>query len=95
MRTKGSGRDVEKTGQEGDARNRARRSAPAERLWERSREERKETNSEAEYKNLEGRHEKSGRRERGNRRSESGGGEQGSRCEAELRENGKEEQKAE
>ena len=43
-----------------------------EQLWERSREERKETNSEAEYKNLEGRHEKSGRRERGNRGSENG-----------------------
>ena len=28
----------------------------------------------AEYRNLEGRHEKSGRRERGNRRSESGNG---------------------
>ena len=36
-----------------------------ERLWERSREERKETNSEAEYGNREGMHEKSGRRERG------------------------------
>ena len=42
-----------------------------ERLWERSREERKETNSEAEYRNLEGRHEKSGRRERGKPEGES------------------------
>ena len=64
-----------------------------ERLWERSREERKETNSEAEYRNLEGRHEKSGRRERGTRGSESGDGHQGSNCEAELRREGKEEQR--
>ena len=64
-----------------------------ERLWERNREERKETNSKAEYRNLEGRHEKSGRRERGNRGSESGDGHQGSNCEAELRREGKEEQR--
>ena len=38
---------------------------------------------EAEYENLEGRHEKSGWRERGNRGSESGGGHWGSSCEAE------------
>ena len=38
---------------------------------------------EAEYENLEGRHEKSGRRERGNRGSESGDGHWGSSCEAE------------
>ena len=50
---------------------------------------------EAEYGNRERTHERSGGKERGNRGSESGGGEQGSRCEAELRENGKEEQKAE
>ena len=62
-----------------------------ERLRERSRAGRKETGSGAEYGNLEGRHERSGRGERGNRGSESGGGEQGSSCEAELRENGKEE----
>ena len=66
------------------------RESPVERLRERSREGRKETGRRAEYENLEGRHEKSGWRERGNRGSESGGGEQGSRCEAELRENGKE-----
>ena len=64
-----------------------------ERLWERSREERKETNSKAEYKNLEGRHEKSGRRERGNRGSESGGGHRESSCEAEPGREGKEEQR--
>ena len=38
---------------------------------------------EAEYENLEGRHEKSGWRERGNRGSESGDGHWGSHCEAE------------
>ena len=64
-----------------------------ERLWERSREEQKETNSEAEYRNLEGRHEKSGRRERGNRGSESGDGHWGSNCEAEPGREGKEEQR--
>ena len=64
-----------------------------ERLWERSREERKETNSEAEYKNRERVHEKSGRKERGNRRSESGNGHWGSNCEAEPGREGKEEQR--
>ena len=64
-----------------------------ERLWERSGEERKETNSEAEYENLEGRHEKSGRRERGNRGSESGDGHRESNCEAEPGRAGKEEQR--
>ena len=64
-----------------------------ERLWERSREERKETNSEAKYKNLEGRHEKSGRRERGDRGSESGDGHRESNCEAEPGREGKEEQR--
>ena len=72
-----------------------REAAPVERLWERSREERKETNSEAEYRNLEGRHEKSGWRERGDRGSESRDGHWGSNCEAEPRREGKEEQKAE
>ena len=38
----------------------------------------------AEYENLEGRHEKSGRGERGNRGSESGDGNCGSHCEAEA-----------
>ena len=37
----------------------------------------------AEYKNLEGRHERSGRGERGNRGSESGDGHRESHCEAE------------
>ena len=64
-----------------------------ERLWERSREGQKETNSEAKYKNLEGRHEKLGQRERGDRGSESGGGHRGSNCEAEPRREGKEEQR--
>ena len=64
-----------------------------EQLWERSREERKETNSEAKYRNLEGRHEKSGRRERGDRGSESGDGHWGSNCEAEPGREGKEEQR--
>ena len=48
------------------------RGSPVERLRERSREGRKETISKAEYENLEGRHEKSGRREREKRESESG-----------------------
>ena len=64
-----------------------------ERLWERSREGRKETNSEAKYRNLEGRHEKSGWRERGDRGSESGDGHWGSSCEAEPGREGKEEQR--
>ena len=88
-RTKESEPEAENAGSESG------RQAPVERLWERSREERKETNSEAKYRNLEGRHERSGRRERGNRGSESGGGGQGSKREAELRENRKEERKAE
>ena len=79
--------EVEKPGSENG------REAPVERLWERSREERKETNSEAKYRNLEGRHEKSGRRERGNRGSESGDGHWGSNCEAEPGREGKEEQR--
>ena len=74
---------------------RSERGSPVEQLRERSRAGRKETISKAEYGNLEGRYERSGRRERGNCGSESGGGEQGSSCEAELRENGKEERKAE
>ena len=40
---------------------------------------------EAEYENLEGRHERSGRRERGKRRSESGSAHGSSHCEAENR----------
>ena len=64
-----------------------------EQLWERSREERKETNSRAEYRNLEGRHEKSGWRERGDRGSESGDGHWESSCEAEPGREGKEEQR--
>ena len=76
-----------------NARSESRRQAPVERLWERSREERKETNSEAEYRNLEGRHEKSGRRERGNRGSESGIEHRGSSCEAEPGREGKEKQR--
>ena len=48
---------------------------------------------EAEYENLEGRHEKSGWRERGNRGSESGGGHRESSCKAEPGREGKEEQR--
>ena len=47
----------------------------------------------AEYRNLEGKHEKSGWRERGNRGSESGVGHRGSSCEAEPGREGKEEQR--
>ena len=49
----------------------------------------------AEYKNLEGRHERSGRGERGNRGSESGDGHRESHCEAEPGREGKEETEAE
>ena len=69
------------------------REAPVEQLWERSREERKETNSKAKYRNLEGRHERSGWRERGDRGSESGDGHRESSCEAEPGREGKEEQR--
>ena len=48
------------------------RGSPVERLRERSRAGRKETISKAEYLEPEGRHERSGRRERGKRGSESG-----------------------
>ena len=65
-----------------------------ERLWERSREERKETNSEAEYENREGSHGKPGRRERGKLRKRKRRGRTG---EATVRrdreESGKEEQR--
>ena len=71
------------------------REAPEEQLRERIREGRKETNSRAEYKNLEGRHERLGRRERGDRGSESGDGHRESSCKAEPGREGKEEQKAE
>ena len=71
------------------------REAPEEQLRERIREGRKETISKAEYRNLEGRHEKSGRRERGDRGSESGDGHRESSCKAEPGREGKEEQKAE
>ena len=63
-RTRGSGKEGESR-REGDERNRKRGEAPEERLWERIREGRKETNREAEYRNREGTHEKSGGRERG------------------------------
>ena len=76
-----------------NARSESGRQAPVERLWERSREEQKETNSKAEYRNLEGRHEKSGRGERGNRGSESGIGHRESSCEAEPGREGKEKQR--
>ena len=48
------------------------RGSPVERLRERSREGRKETNRRAEYLEPEGRHEKSGRGEGEKRGSESG-----------------------
>ena len=73
----------------------SKREALEERLWERIKEGRKETNSEAKYRNLEGRHEKSGWRERRDRGSESGDGHWGSNCDAEPGREGKEEQKAE
>ena len=71
------------------------RGSPVERLRERSRAGRKETNSRAEYENREGKHENSGWRDRGNGGSESGDRHRESSCEAEPRREGKEEQKAE
>ena len=56
---------MEKPGREADERKRKRREAPEEQLWERIREGRKETYSEAEYRNRDGRHGKPGWRERG------------------------------
>ena len=58
-RTKGSGAEEENAGSESGKR------APEERLWERIREERKETDSGAEYRNRERMHGKPGRKERG------------------------------
>ena len=46
----------------------SKRGSPVERLRERSRVERKETIRKAKYKNQEGKHEKSGRREWGKRK---------------------------
>ena len=60
------------------------RGSPVERLRERSRAGRKETNSRAEYENQDGRHGKPGRKERGKPGSESGGAHRGSHCEAEA-----------
>ena len=51
---------------------RSKRGSPVERLRERNREGRKETNRKAEYENQERMHEKSGRKEWGNAGSESG-----------------------
>ena len=51
---------------------RSERGSPVEQLRERSRAGRKETISKAEYENLGGRHERSGRREGGQRGRESG-----------------------
>ena len=65
-RTKGSGREAENP--EGES----VREAPEEQLWEANQGRAKGDKQRAEYENLEGRHERSGRRERGKRRSESG-----------------------
>ena len=62
MRTQGSGREAENP--EGES----EREAPEEQLWERIREGRKETYSEAEYRNRDRMHGKPGRRERGRRK---------------------------
>ena len=67
------------------------REALEEQLRERIKEGRKETISRAKYKNLEGKHEKSGWRERGNRGSESGDGHRESSCKAEPGRGGMEE----
>ena len=65
--TKGSGWEAENP--EGES----EREAPEEQLWEVNQGRAKGNKQEAEYGNLEGRHERSGWRERGQRRSESGG----------------------
>ena len=62
-----SGAEEENAGSESGKR------APEEQLWERIREGRKETNSEAEYRNREGRHGKPGWRERGKPRERKRG----------------------
>ena len=71
------------------------RGSPVERLRERSRVGRKETNSRAEYENRERRHERSGREERGKPGSESGGAHRGSHCEAEAGRTERKKQRAE
>ena len=65
-RTKGSGSQAPAPEEKSE------RGSPVEQLRERSRAGRKETISKAEYLELEGRHERSGRREREKRGSESG-----------------------
>ena len=72
-----------------------RRQALVEQLWERSGEERKETNSEAEYWKLEEKHGKPGGTESGRSGSESGRKHPGGCCEAERGREGKEETEAE
>ena len=67
-RTRGSG------SQASAPEEKSERGSPVERLRERSRAGRKETNSEAEYGNQERMHEKSGRKEWGNPGSESRNG---------------------
>ena len=66
-----------------------KRESPVERLRERSRGERKETNSRAKYQRPEGRHEKSGRREGGRcrkRKRRAGNGKTAARLNREGRE---------
>ena len=87
--------DERKRKERGKPESESKREAPEEQLWERIREGRKETNRKAEYRNLEGKHERSGWRERGDRGSESGDGHRESSCKAEPGRGGKEEQKAE
>ena len=67
------------------------RGSPVEQLRERSREERKETISKAEYENREGTHEKSGGGERGKQGSESGEAAPGKPLRGRNGKNGKEE----
>ena len=87
--TKGSG------SQASAPEKRFERGSPVERLRERSRVGRKETNSKAKYGNRERRHERSGREERGKPGSESGGAHRGSHCEAEAGRAERKKQKAE
>ena len=51
---------------------RSKREAPVEQLWERSREERKETNRKAKYLESDGMHGKPGRMKEEEQESESG-----------------------
>ena len=64
-RSKESGRGTENAEKKGTERGTEKKRAPVDQLWERSREEQKETYSRAEYRKPEGMHGKPGRRKGG------------------------------